>query len=196
MEIITTNCPSCGAVYGGNITSRFITCEYCGTRFALSEDEARALGIIEGANPEPQLVADPPAPEDAVPMYVFARDACEKFLKGVDEDSFESSAKIVRGLGIEDEDIYLIHDDTFFKSGKNGFAITYAGFYCREMSDKKAHFVSWEDFADRIDPELGVDGYIRQDGVSICYFTDDDDVLCNQLISLYRRLYTYATTGR
>ena len=71
MEIITTNCPSCGAVYGGNITSRFITCEYCGTRFALSEDEARALGIIEGANLEPQPIVDPPAPADAVPMYVF-----------------------------------------------------------------------------------------------------------------------------
>ena len=109
--------------------------------------------------------------------------------------TFESKGVTYRYESL-DEDIYLIHDDTFFKSGKNGFAITYAGFYCREMSDKKAHFVSWEDFADRIDPELGVDGYIRQDGVSICYFTDDDDVLCNQLISLYRRLYTYATTGR
>ncbi len=191
MQIVVVNCPACGGSYDGRLTSRFVTCEYCGTRFALSEDELNALGFtdadddgLDDEDLEPDTSSDP--------MDVFAREACEASLKGVDESLFASSTKIVRGLNIRDgDDIYLIHDDTLFKSGKDGFAITSSGLYCREMGERSAHFVSWSDFAQGGKPEL-IDSYIRQDGTSICYFSDSNDVRDDVLVPLYRRLYRHA----
>jgi len=109
----------------------------------------------------------------------------------VDRDNFKSSRKVVNGLGVGDEDVYLIHDDTMFKSGKNGFAITGSGIYCREMGGREAVFTSWADFAKRGEPKL--DGcYIRQGDKPVSYFTDDNDVLEHALIDLYQRLYEHA----
>ena len=90
------------------------------------------------------------------------------------------------------DDVYLIHDDTMFKSGKNGFAITHSGMYCREFGDRTAHFVSWKDLACGEKPELDEYSYIRQNGVSLCYFSDDDDLLEGKIFKLYQRLYNHA----
>lgn len=43
------------------------------------------------------------------------------------------------------EEIYLAHDDTLLKSGKNGFAICGQGIYTRELWSAPK-FVSWEEF--------------------------------------------------
>ena len=188
MQVIATNCPSCGASYGGTVTGKYVTCEYCGTRFALSDDELAAMGVAGGDAGRGAVEID----TGSDPMYVFARDACARFLREADESSFESSAKVLKGLGIQsDDEVYLIHDDTMFKSGKNGFAITREGIYCREMGDRTAHFVSWADFGAASEPEVD-DSYIKQGRKSVCYFTDDSDVLEGELFSLYRQLYIHA----
>ena len=138
MKSIVVNCPMCGGRYSGNITSRFLTCEYCDSRFALDDEEAEALGL-GGRHEQEDDDVDYDADEEYAGMDLLEIvDAeCEDLLCRVDRDNFETSRKIERGLGIDaDEEIYLIHDDTIFKSGKNGFAITSAGLYCREMGDR------------------------------------------------------------
>ena len=197
MQTIAVNCPACGGAYDGRITSRFITCEYCGTRFALSRDELEALGFVDadgdGFDDNDGAFAEAnDADVSSAPMPEFAQEACQAFLNGTDKSRFASSDKIVRGLGINaGDEVFLIHDDTMFKSGKNGFAITRRGMYCREFGEKTARFVSWEDFAKGSKPKLD-ESYIRQGSVSLCYFTDDNDLRDNELVALYRQLYNHA----
>ncbi|MDO4538073.1 MAG: hypothetical protein Q4B54_07915 [Coriobacteriales bacterium] len=200
MQIITANCPACGGVHDGRFTSRFITCEYCGTRFALSKQELDALGFVDkdGDGYDDHDTPASAAYEDdasSAPMFEFAREACEEFLdSGVDLDSFKESRKIRAGLGISDS-IYLIHDDTMFKSGKNGFAITESGLYCREMSSSTTQFTSWDAFAKAGAPKL--DGsYIRQGRKAICYYTDNSSELECEIMDLYRKLYAHARKVR
>jgi topoisomerase-4 subunit B len=50
--------------------------------------------------------------------------------------------------------VSFIHDDTLFKSGKNGFAITERGIYCRPMGEA-ALFYTWDKFSNLPKPELG-----------------------------------------
>lgn len=199
MEVVSINCPACGGIYGGRVTNRFIACEYCGTRFALGEKELQALGFRDvdgdGFDDEDYYEDDVLIDEDdgdSTPMDDFACDACEAFLDETDEKSeFKSSPKIERGLGLNSGDeIYLIHDDTLFKSGKNGFAITQSGFYCREMFDSNARFISWETFARGGRPEVS-DSYISQDETSIVYFTGNEDVR-HELCDLCVRLWQHA----
>ena len=45
----------------------------------------------------------------------------------------------------DNEEIYLAHDDTLLKSGKNGFALCGQGIYTRELWGTP-QFVSWEEF--------------------------------------------------
>ena len=45
----------------------------------------------------------------------------------------------------DNEEIYLAHDDTILKSGKNGFALCGQGIYTRELWGTP-QFVSWEEF--------------------------------------------------
>ena len=197
MQTLTVSCPACGGTYEGRLTNRFVTCEYCGTRYALGKDALEAMGFVDAdgdgfSDNDPAAKAEYEADDNSDPMYQFARDVCEKFLRAADKSSFASSNKILKGLGLTaGDDIYLIHDDTMFKSGKNGFAITREGLYCREMGEKSAHFVSWSDYAAGDKPLLE-DAYIRQDGVSVCYFTDDSDVRDIRLTRLYERLYYHA----
>lgn len=194
--MIAINCPACGGAYDGHITSRFITCEYCGTRFALSKDELDDLGFVDADQDgfddnEGELGA---IDDDGsfASMSEYAGEKCEAFLAAVDTSYFESSAKILRGLAVKDgHEVFLIHDDTLFKSGKNGFAITSGGLYCREMGERSGHFVSWDTFAAGGMPELD-DSYIRQNGTSLCYFTDNNDLREGKIMQLYRQLYAHA----
>ena len=184
MQLLDMRCPACGGVIDQRITGKIITCEYCGSRFALDDDEASAF--IESPDDEYEN-----EPASSLSMVDFAAEACEQFLlRSGKEDSFRSTQKILRGLDVASgDDVFLIHDDTFMKSGKNGFAIADSGLYCREMGEK-ATFHDWATFAKLDAPEL--DGcYIRCNGVAVCYFTDDNDLLPN-LLDLYQRLYRHA----
>jgi len=199
MQIVMASCPACGGRYDGRITSRFVTCEYCGSRFALSPEELEALGFVDADgdgfddNDDAPKTVKQFEEASSEPMTEYARKACNDFLndRSVDQDSFESTHKIRTGLGVDGHDIYLIHDDTLFKSGKNGFAITSRGFSCREMGDGKAHFISWDDLAEGAEPTLD-DSYIRQGNTSLVYFTDDSDVREGPLFKLVKKLYKHA----
>ena len=189
MKPIVVNCPMCGGRYSGSITSRFLTCEYCDSRFALDDEEMEALGL-GGRHEEECDDADNEADEEYAGMDLLqiVEAECEDLLYRVDKDEFETSTKIERGLGIgAGEEIYLIHDDTIFGSGKNGFAITSAGLYCREMGDREAHFMSWEDFAHTRYSATIDDSYVRVDGTSVAYYTRGSDGK-ESLENLYQRL--------
>ena len=169
MQTIAISCPACGATFSGPLTGRLITCEYCGTRYSLSKDEFEALGLADAGD------------ADEVPADDY-----------VDQSSFASAGKILRGLAIPDgSEVYLIHDDTMFKTGKNGFAITNDGLYCREFAEKTINFVNWKGLAE-CEELTCEDCYIRVDGMSVCYFTDDSDVLKDGLLKLYQKLHNHA----
>jgi hypothetical protein len=200
MQIVSVQCPACGGVYGGRVTSKFITCEYCGSRYALSQSELGAFGFVDADGDGYDDNDSYRAPKTgrlssygSEPLYAVAEKECEKFLDDpdVDRGHYSSTRKILQGLDIKNnDDVYLIHDDTLFKSGKNGFAITYSGLYCREMAEGSAHFISWDQFKQGDRPRID-DSYIRQRKTSICYFTDDSDER-ELLLDLYVRLWQHA----
>lgn len=196
MQIVTTNCPACGGIYGGKFTSRFITCEYCGSRYALTPEELKSIGFKDedgdGYDDDDFDSREETVDTNNDPMGIYAKRAVEDFLEETaNKSSFVSTQKIERGLGLDTASgIYLIHDDTLFKSGKNGFAITSEGFYCREMGDRNAHFVSWSKFAKGKEPKVA-DSYIRQSGESIVYYTDNETTR-NELLDLCRDLWRHA----
>ena len=109
------------------------------------------------------------------PMARFACKACAAYLDGAGDEtaSFKSTKKILRGLGIaRDEEVYLIHDATLLKSGKDGFAITERGFYCRNMDEHEAHVVSWTELGRAERPQL--DGsHVRAGTVDLVYFSGE-----------------------
>lgn len=188
MQLLELKCPGCGAVIDQKITSRLVTCQYCGSRFALDGDEAEAF--IESSDDVYEKEEEREAPSS---MAGFAADACEEFLENFDSgDRFKSSSKILDGLGVGDEDVYLIHDDTLFKSGKNGFAITEDGLYVRDLGEE-ALFYDWDTFASLDEPEAD-NGYIKCGDDIVCYFTCDANVL-SALKKLYRKLYKHANNS-
>ena len=182
MKVITVSCPSCGAQIEGKITRGLMTCAYCGTRFALEGEELEALvGGTEAEDEE--YVSD----EDLESVEDFAREACQEFREAVGGSSFRETHKIRAGLSIlDDAEVFLIHDDTIFESGKNGFAITDDGFYCRDLGEGEAHFLYWGDLAAAGKPY--VEGqYVMVDSVQIAYFSGSDEVR-EELCRLYRKL--------
>ena len=187
MKVVSVRCPSCSAGYDGPLKSGLLTCEYCGTRFALDAEELGSLGISEEESYE-----EVEEQEEELPLLKdFAEEACQKFLAKVGYDGFKFTDTIAKGLGVDDfEDVFLIHDDTIFNTGKNGFAITDYGFYCREMGEAEAHYLKWGDFAECSKPYI--DGsLIKADGVSLAYFTGNATTL-DELCSLYRKFRKYA----
>lgn len=193
MKVIIPNCPACGGKYEGSIKRGILTCEYCGAKFALDADELEALGLAgEVGADEYDGEDEEEYYEDLQSVEDFAREACDDFLSTItDDDDFKCTDKILNGLSIGDDDeVFLIHDDTLFKSGKNGFAITDYGFYCRDMGEGEAHFLYWSEFADSSKPEIS-DSNIVVDGLTIAYYTGNGDVR-DRLCSLYRKLRKHA----
>ena len=196
MQTLVINCPACCGAYYGPITSKSITCEYCGTRYALTPDELKAVGFTDvdgdGIDDDTGWEDVKEVDTGSDPMPIFAQNACRNFLDAhsAHASSFSSSRKIIAGLGAEGDEIYLIHDDTLFKSGKNGFAIAQSGIYCREIAEWGTHFVSWEQFAKGKQPVID-DSYIRQGETSVAYFSDTDS-LRPDLLELYIKLWKHA----
>lgn len=187
MQLLELKCPGCGAVIDQKITSRIVTCGYCGSRFALDGDEADAF--IESDDDSDYEEEEERGSSSS--MASFAAEACEEFLENFDSgDRFESSSKILDGLGVGDEDVFLIHDDTLFKSGKNGFAISEDGLYVRDMWED-ALFYDWETFAELDEPEID-NGSIKCGDDIVCYFTSDTNVL-SALKKLYKKLQKHAS---
>lgn len=189
MEVLFASCPMCGARYDGALTSRHLVCDYCGAQFMLSKDEAEALGIGDAPVQQAQEPDNRSYDGSNLSMVDFARQECDDFLKHADEDEFEDTKKIRRGLELGGEEVFLIHDDTLFKSGKNGFAITEDGFVCKELLGDGLQRVSWSQLA-RDEPR-------RENGTAfsgeraIIYFTSDDDTM-EDLFDLACRLARHA----
>ena len=190
MKVIIANCPACGGKYDGEITAGLMTCSYCGSKFALDDDERSLLELSGDSSTDDS--GDGEYYEEELPLVdEFTREACREFLSNVNESEFERANNVIRGLSIGDADeIFLIHDDTLFNSGKNGFAITDYGFYCREIMDSSSHFMIWGDFASSGEPYIE-DSLIKVDDVSLAYYTGDSDVR-HELLKLYRKLHDYA----
>ena len=184
MQLLNVTCPSCGASVINRLNSRRVTCAYCGSQFILDGEDADGfLKTVKESPPEDEAL-------DGLSMSAFAARVCEEFLSSSDPDRFKDTPKIRNGLGIGDgETVYLIHDDTVLKSGKNGFAVTSRGLYCRGMFEP-AEFLDWNAFAKTEEPELA-DSYISCGRRKVCYFTDNKEVL-SDLAVLYERLHRHA----
>ncbi len=156
-------------------------CEYCETQFVLDADMADAVAGAE----EVDEYAEYYGQWDS--MAHFAADACSEVREELGDDYFVVSNKIFDGLGIGDEDVYLIHDDSMLGRGKNGFAITENGLLCREMGESAATFFDWSTFS-QYDQPYADGSNVAVNGISICYYTDDSDVI-PYLLGLYQMLH-------
>lgn len=194
MSFLILTCPACGGRYDGPVTDRFVLCEYCGTRFALGKDALKAMGFRDkdddGIDDRDQSFENTNFELDEGALVEFAEQACKTLLEdlGTERKEFKSTRKVIAGLGLENAgDILLAHDDTLFKTGKDGFAITREGIFCREMGEDESHFISWQKFAHGKRPLL--DGsYIRQGALSIGYYTGNDGVK-QELLDFFERLW-------
>lgn len=75
---------------------------------------------------------------------------CKNFLSDKENSDIntDDNGKLRKTLKIaEEEPVYLLHDDSWFGRGKNGFAITEKGIYSCELLEH-AKFVPWEEFQD------------------------------------------------
>ena len=86
-------------------------------------------------------------------------------------------------------DVLLAHDDTWLKSGKNGFALASLGIYCREFFVPPV-FTSWDAFV-RLDlkylDKIPYNIYLSDDS-TICYFTADKKFLKSVLLPFWKDL--------
>ena len=100
---------------------------------------------------------------------------CLKFLSYEENKGIDTGRKdnIINILKIPSGDtIYLIHDDSWFKRGKNGFAVTDRGVYVKDIGEA-ADFVPWEEFRKCKNIE-SKSCYVTADGRKIAYITGGD----------------------
>ena len=79
--------------------------------------------------------------------YMAIKGICTTFKNTHNSSIYDESYKLKSVFHLLDEEIYLAHDDTIFKNGKNGFAITVCGIYCREFMESYTTYVSFIDLA-------------------------------------------------
>lgn len=118
--------------------------------------------------------------------------ACEVFVMTHDASQYDVSYKLKCTLGIEYQEVYLAHDDTIFKSGKNGFAITEEGIYCRELFGAYTNHVSFEELS-RADSIYVSNSNIYADGEMIGYYSGSDSVR-RDLKDLFEEIALYVQT--
>lgn len=117
---------------------------------------------------------------------------CLKFLSYEENKGIDTGRKdnIINILKIPSGDtIYLIHDDSWFKRGKNGFAITDRGVYVKDIGEA-ADFVPWEEFRKCKNIE-SKSCYVTADGRKIAYITDGDRLRSQEerlFITIYKLL--------
>lgn len=152
-------------------------------------------------NPADQEKTDPQEPS----AVIYARDIllndgkvydgssiaeiCLKFLSYEENKGIDTGRKdnIINILKIPSGDtIYLIHDDSWFKRGKNGFAITDRGVYVKDIGEA-ADFVPWEEFRKCKNIE-SKSCYVTADGRKIAYITGGDR-LRSQVERLFITIY-------
>ncbi|MGM9524516.1 MAG: SEL1-like repeat protein [Faecousia sp.] len=123
--------------------------------------------------------------------YKTIKTKCNLFLFGHDRSKYDPTYKLKSTLGILYEDVYLAHDDTLFKSGKNGFAITENGVYCRGFMESDVSFTSFEELAEA-DCIFVHGSDIFADGKQIAYFTGSDEEK-NDLKNLFESIKLFVS---
>ena len=182
-------CPECGRE---KVSDKAPVCPECG--FPIAEYFSKNHAQTEGAPseacgvPEEEKRAQPGI--EAGDMKGTIRACCEAFLEqiGTEADSFTFTDKLRKGLRLpEDADVYLAHDDTFFKNGKNGFAITDRGFYCKELAGS-TNFTSWDDLAKYPEVFWTSEDFptleLPDDEKALVYYTDGDEDVQEALLFL------------
>ena len=93
-----------------------------------------------------QSIASHPSIEQLFKPTERMRLLCEDFAAKYPKRYSTGISNVLKtGLGLTDEKVYLSHDDTWLKSGKNGFAVTDRGFVCRNFSGNP-QALSFKDF--------------------------------------------------
>ena len=83
-----------------------------------------------------QSIASHPPVEQLLKPMERVRLLCEDFAsKHPKRYNIAISDVLKTGLGLTDKKVYLSHDDTWLKSGKNGFAVTDHGFVCHLLPE-------------------------------------------------------------
>ena len=140
---------------------------YKGTVF---ESELTALNLFPASNP--------PVEKRFSPME-HIRLLCEDFAAKYPKRYRTGISDVLKaGLGLKNETVYLSHDDTWLKSGKNGFAITDHGFVCRNlMQDPQRLTFKAFKAAKKLSPITSKisDANILADGQPIVYVTAASD---------------------
>ena len=114
---------------------------------------------------------------------------CLKFLSYEENKGIDTGRKdnIINTLKIPSGDaIYLVHDDSWFKRGKNGFAVTDRGVYVKDIGET-VDFVPWEEFRKCKNIE-SKSCYVTADGRKIAYITGGDR-LRSQVERLFITIY-------
>lgn len=120
---------------------------------------------------------------------------CEDFLSCHDKTIFMIPDKMIPCFGIPNgEKIYIAHDDTLLKTGKNGFIITERGIYCRGMSDKQTYFTSYTNLA-KVATIIIKMGEILADDNKVAYYSGSN-IDRQDLLNLLKNIqaiskYTY-----
>ena len=176
-------CPECGRE---KISDRAPACPGCG--FPIAE-------YFGGQEEKGREEKDPGMPEANITIGSL----CERFLEeiGEDADSFRFSPKLKKGLGIPDDaTVYLAHDDTLFKTGKNGFAVTDKGIYCRDMMEDTV-FTSLKELSTPLVPTWENDRHslICANDKALVYYTDGNEDVQDRLMQLMEDLISLLSKG-
>lgn len=103
------------------------------------------------------------------------RNICHTFAMGHDESAFDITYNMKMAMGIlSDEEVFLSHDDSWFKSARNGFMITSRGIYCRPLLTSQVCFTGFEALALMNPPQL-MHSTIYADGIPVAYYTASDE---------------------
>ena len=130
------------------------------------EHELTALNLFPTSNPSFEKLF---SPMDRIRL--LCKDFAAKYPKRYRTDI---SDVLKAGLGLKNETVYLSHDDTWLKSGKNGFAITDHGFVCRNLmqNPQRLTFKAFK-AAKKLSPITSAN--ILADGQPIVYVTAPSD---------------------
>lgn len=161
MKRIETICQVCGGPLGVSLDGKTVRCPYCESVFFI--DDPDYIKMQSAAAAEKKVMRQRESLAD------FVDRSCDEIME-TEPEAFRDRENIRIGLGVQDEKVYLIHDDTALGSGKYGFAVTDRGFFCREPFSQTVEFTSWEKI--RAGRRVRGEGYFLTQGEThLAYFT-------------------------
>lgn len=162
MKKIETTCQVCGGPLGISLDGKTIRCPYCESVFFIDDPDYAKMQV----SVKKEQAAAARSKEN---IYDYIDRSCDE-IRDAEPEAFLDREKIRKGLGVSDEYVFLIHDDTALGSGKNGFAVTDRGFFCRGLSEEEVEFTSWEKL--KTGRRVRVDGYYLMQGERhLAYFS-------------------------